>query len=123
MNNPIDYTSITTKALSLTGKWRRLSKVHLGFGASCLCSFGGTVDLSEFDDLILEYLYHKFENNNTLQRVLQPYLSSDQEYSNQLLKLLRWIASSPTILPLGQASLLLNTLEESLIAIETEPLQ
>ncbi len=53
-------TSIAVDALGLLGRWQRVRNGHLAFTSGCACSFGGSIDLAEFDELIVDYLQQKF---------------------------------------------------------------
>lgn len=106
-------------ALQLLGRWQRVCNGHISFAAACAC-FGGGVDLSDFDDLLLDYLHNKFAAVPPLAAYIDAAASPQPGAPPNLKTLLRNVAAQPRALPGGQLDDMLHALETSITSIEEQ---
>ena len=59
------------KAMSLLGRWGKVSQGHVAFGGGCSCGGGmGPVHMSEMEMHVMDYLAAKYAGNAAIQALL-----------------------------------------------------
>lgn len=111
------HTAIAVQAMQLLGRWQRVRNGHLALSAGCACGISASIDLREFDELILDYLYNKFSSDAALCDFLRHAAGVP---AGPLAALLRRLATPPLILPPPQAQAVLQALEASIASIEEQ---
>ena len=111
---------LSVLALQLLGRWQRVCTGHVAFANACACVFGGAVDLSDFDDLILDYLRNKFPDKAEVAEYIDLAAMPAAGGTANLKALLRKVAATPGEVPLAQAGPLLRALEASIVSIEEQ---
>ena len=111
------HTAIAVQAMQLLGRWQRVRNGHLALSAGCACGISASIDLREFDELILDYLYNKFSSDATLCDFLRHAAGVP---AGPLAALLRRLATPPLTLPPPQAQAVLQALEASIASIEEQ---
>jgi len=106
------------KALSICGKWMRVSKVGIPGQSSCVCSYAYDVNAQQLDPLILEFLEKKFFNIKPLYQVIKSYRKKKNKITPSISRLLNDIATHKIELSNADISKLLDTLEISINSIE-----
>jgi hypothetical protein len=50
------------RALALLGRWTRIVRGHLAFGAGCSCGFGGAISVTaaDLESQLVEFLWRRF---------------------------------------------------------------
>ena len=107
-------------ALQLLGRWQRVCRGHLSFTNGCACSFGASVDLTDLDDLILDYLRRKFEGVEAVARLLAANGAPEGPASGGVKSLLRALAVAAEGLTPAEAHELLQAIEASVVSIEDQ---
>jgi hypothetical protein len=113
-------TDASVLALQLLGRWQRVCNGHVAFANACACVFGAAVELSDFDDLILDYLCNKFAGQPEVAAYIKATAVPAPEAPGTLRTLLRKMAAAPGEAPDGQAIAVLRTLETSIASIEEQ---
>jgi len=113
-------TDLSVFALQLLGRWQRVCNGHVAFANACACVFGAAVELNDFDDLILDYLRNKFPDQAEVAAYIDAAAMPAPDAPGSLKTLLRKVAATPAAVPLGQAGVLLRTLETSIASIEEQ---
>ena len=103
--------------MQLLGRWQRVRNGHLALSAGCACGISASIDLRDFDELILDYLYNKFSSDATLCDFLRHAAGVP---AGTLAALLRRLATPPLRLPPPQAQAVLQALEASIASIEEQ---
>jgi hypothetical protein len=111
---------VSVLALQLLGRWQRVCNGHVAFANACACVFGAAVELSDFDDLILDYLCNKFAAEPEVVAYIKASSVPAPEAPGTLRTLLRKMAAAPGEAPGGQAIAVLRTLETSIASIEEQ---
>lgn len=130
--------AIAVHALQLLGRWQRVRNGHLVFSSGCACSFGGSIDLAEFDQLILDYLRNKFRQDTTVGAFIAQRASAAPGQPERLSVLLQALAvpvaavgisaaaarrapgKAPMQLAAEQARAVLHALEGSIASMEEQ---
>lgn len=120
LNPDAAATNVAVQALQLLGRWQRVRNGHLALSAGCACSFGASVDLREFDDLILDFLLNKFAADAALCEFVRLGAGALPGQSSSLTLLLRGIATVPATLPAARVQAVLQALEGSIESIEEQ---
>jgi hypothetical protein len=113
-------TDLSVLALQLLGRWQRVCTGHVAFANACACVFGAAVDLSDFDDMILDYLRNKFPDQPEVAAYIDAAAVAAPGAPVSLKAMLRQVAAMPAEVPLGQAGTLLRALETSIASIEEQ---
>lgn len=111
---------VSVLALQLLGRWQRVCNGHVAFANACACVFGAAVELSDFDDLILDYLCNKFAGEPEVAAYIKATSVPAPDAPGTLRTLLRKMAAAPAEAPGGQAIAVLRTLETSIASIEEQ---
>lgn len=111
---------VSVLALQLLGRWQRVCNGHVAFANACACVFGAAVELSDFDDLILDYLCNKFTAAPEVAAAIEDTAVPAPGAPGSLRTLLRKIAAAPAVIPDGQALAVLRALEASIASIEEQ---
>jgi hypothetical protein len=117
---PSRATDISVLALQLLGRWQRVCNGHIAFANACACVFGAAVELSDFDDLILDYLCNKFTAAPEVSAWIEAAAIPAPGTPASLRTLLRKIAASPGEVPDAQGLAVLRVLEGSIASIEEQ---
>ena len=130
--------AIAVYALQLLGRWQRVRNGHLAFSAGCACTYGGSIDLSEFDELILDYLRNKFSQDaaviafiaqracaapgqpERLSVLLQALTTPAAATAGAAVTVRRAPGNAPALLAAKQARAVLQALEGSVASIEEQ---
>lgn len=128
-----DSANIAVGALALLGRWQRVRNGHLAFTTGCACSFGGSIDLAEFDELIVDYLQQKFARDSTVTAFIADCAGAASGQPGQpghLGRVLQALArpgttagtraGTPASLAAEQARAVLQALEGSIASIEEQ---
>ena len=107
-------------ALQLLGRWQRVCNGHVAFANACACVFGAAVELSDFDDLILDYLCNKFAEAPEVAAYIEEAAVPAPGAPGSLRTLLRKMAATPAAAPAGRALAVLQALEASIASIEEQ---
>ena len=107
-------------ALQLLGRWQRVCKGHLSFTNGCACGFGASVDLTDLDDLILDYLKRKFEGVEAVAWFLAANGAPEGRASGSVTSLLRALAVASEGITPDEAHDLLQAIEASVASIEEQ---
>ena len=130
--------AIAVYALQLLGRWQRVRNGHLAFSAGCACTYGGSIDLTEFDELILDYLRNKFRQDAAVSAFLTQRACAAPGQPERLSVLLQALAApvaavvtaaatarrapgkAPMLLAAAQTRAVLQALESSIASIEEQ---
>ena len=107
-------------ALQLLGRWQRVCKGHLSFANGCACGFGASVDLTDLDDLILDYLKRKFEGVEAVAWFLAANGAPEGRESGSVKSLLRALAVAAEGITPAEAQELLQAIEASVASVEEQ---
>ena len=102
-------------ALQLLGRWQRVCSGHLSFSNGCACGVGATVDLSDLDDLIIDYLQRRFEKVPAVARYV-----ATHDVPGGMKSLLRALATGGNALSTAQARDLMAAIDASVVSIEEQ---
>ena len=81
------------KAMSLLGRWGRVSQGHVAFGGGCSCGGGmGPVHMSEMEMHVMDYLAAKYASNAAIQVLLVERAGYKPNESGNLGEVLKAIA-------------------------------
>jgi hypothetical protein len=111
---------VSVLALQLLGRWQRVCNGHVAFASACACVFGSAVELTDFDDLILDYLCNKFADSPATGTYIQTTAVPAPDAPATLRTLLRKMAAAPGEAPDQQAMAILRALETSIASIEAQ---
>ncbi len=82
------------KAMSLLGRWGRVSQGHVAFGGGCSCGGGmGPVHMSEMEMHVMDYLAAKYADNAPVQALLIERAAYKPNESGNIGELLKVIAT------------------------------
>ena len=123
--------AIAVYALQLLGRWQRVRNGHLAFSAGCACTYGGSIDLTEFDELILDYLRNQFAQDAAVSAFITQRASTAPGRPASLSVLLQALAApgaaarraagpAPLRLAAEQGRAVLQALEGSIASIEEQ---
>ncbi|MFN0162344.1 MAG: hypothetical protein ACKVQQ_14020 [Burkholderiales bacterium] len=105
------------RALQLLGRWRRAAAGHLSFTAGCACGFAGAVDLSDMDDLVIDFLARRFAREAAVGSFMK---EAAGPAPGSVKALLGALAASPAALAPAAATALLGALEATVTSIEEQ---
>lgn len=117
---PANTADVSVLALQLLGRWQRVCNGHVAFANACACVFGAAVELSDFDDLILDYLCNKFTDAPRVSAYIEEAAVPAPGAPASLRTLLRKIAATPGEVPDAQGLPVLRALEASIASIEEQ---
>ena len=112
--------AVALAALQLLGRWQRVCRGHLSFTNGCACGFGASVDLTDLDDLILDYLRRKFEGVEAVTRLLAANGAPEGRASGSVTSLLRALAVASEGITPDEAHDLLQAIEASVASLEEQ---
>ena len=108
--------------MQLIGRWQRVSAGHLSLAAGCACSYGAAINVSDFDELILDFLRNRFVADAEIARFIDTAAAANVPATStpSLRALLRAIATgSPPLSTVGGAALL-AAINASVTSIEEQ---
>ena len=117
-------------AMQLIGRWQRVSAGHLSLAAGCACSYGAAINVSDFDELILDFLRNRFAADveiagfidaaSTMPAQTSAAPTTTSPRTASLRALLRAIATGTPILSTTSGAALLAAIDTSVISIEEQ---
>lgn len=110
-----DATAV--RALQLLGRWRRAATGHLSFTAGCACGFAGAVDLADMDDMVIDFLAHRFAGEAAVGTFMK---EAAGPAPGSVKALLGALAASPAALAPTTAAVLLGALETTVTSMEEQ---